>query len=200
MQRRSRPKRVASVIVAGIAAFAATAAWIAYDGLTDELAAADVGIVLGSMVELNGQPSARLAARLDEAASLYGRGLFRTVIVSGATGAEGYDEAAVMASYLVAHGVPQAAVVLDHNGSNTNATARNAVQLMKDRGLHSALVVSQYFHITRARLALQKYDVPVAGAAHAPFFEPRDVYSLAREVIALWAYLLPLQPAGLGDN
>lgn len=70
---------------------------------------------------------------------------------------------------------------------------------MAGGNLHSAFIVSQHFHITRARLALQQIGVNVTGAAHARFFEARDIYSLAREVVALWAYLSPWKGAGGAD-
>ena len=38
------------------------------DGLNDELEVVDAAVVLGNKVELNGQPSDRLQARLDKAA------------------------------------------------------------------------------------------------------------------------------------
>ena len=188
-----------ALVAVAVAVFVATLAWIAYDGLTDELVSADVAVVLGSKVEPDGRPSARLAARLDTAADLFRRGLARVVIVSGATGAEGFDEAAVMATYLAGHGVPSASILPDHGGANTMATARNSAAIMTERGLHTAIVVSQYFHITRARLALKKAGVDVVGAAHAAYFEPRDLYSLPREVIALWAYLWPSGAGSFGD-
>src|SRR5580704_13458675 len=76
-------------------------------GLCDDLGKADVGLVLGSKVESDGTPSARLRARLDRTLELYRAGYFPAVIVSGGIGKEGYDEAAVMRDYLVARGVPR---------------------------------------------------------------------------------------------
>jgi hypothetical protein len=51
-------------------------------------------------------------------------------------------------------------------------------------------VVTQYFHISRSRLALRKFGVKDVGKAHARIFEWRDVYSVPREVVAWWVYLL----------
>jgi vancomycin permeability regulator SanA len=49
-------------------------------------------------------------------------------------------------------------------------------------------VVTQFFHITRSRYALQRAGIDTVYSAHASYFEARDVYSLAREVIALPVY------------
>ena len=61
---------------------------------------------------------------------------------------------------------------------------------MKERGLTSAVVVTQYFHITRTRYALRRAGVAMVSTAHARYFEMRDLYSIAREAIALPVYWL----------
>ncbi len=170
------------VLLAGIGISAA--------GMADDLRPTDVGVVLGSKVELSGQPSNRLAARLDRGASLYGQGVFKKVIVSGGTGVEGFDEAAVMRDYLVAKGVPASAILVDSAGVTTQATARNCASLMTQHGFKSVTVVTQYFHVPRTRMALRRHGVAAIGSAHAHFFELRDIYSIAREVAALPAYWL----------
>ncbi len=162
---------------------------IVADGLSDDARRSDVGIVLGSKVELDGRPSARLAARLDKAVELYRAGLFPSVIVSGGLGKEGYDEAATMRDYLVARGVPAAAVIVDAAGVNTEATARNSAALMRQRGMTSALVVTQYFHVTRSKMALRDNGVATVYSAHPRYVEWRDVYSTLREAVAVPVYI-----------
>jgi hypothetical protein len=103
------------------------------DGVSDDVQTSDVGIVLGSKVNPDGVPSARLAARLDKALRLYRQGLLRSVIVSGGVGKEGFDEAAVMQRWLVARGVPAGAILVDRHGDNTWATAVNSAALMRPR-------------------------------------------------------------------
>ena len=172
-----------------VVAFLVAAVGLAADGLRDEIHPADVAVVPGNTVERDGQPSARLRARLDKTLELYRVGLFGHVIVSGGVGAEGFDEAEVMKRYLVSRGVPEDRVIADGGGTTTYRTARNAAELMKRNGWGSALVVSQYFHIARTRLALERYGVRPVYSAHAEYFELRDLYSLAREVIGYGAYL-----------
>jgi vancomycin permeability regulator SanA len=159
------------------------------DGLRDDVQASDVGIVLGSKVMPDGNPSDRLRARLDRAGELYGQGLFKQVIVSGGTGVEGYSEAQVMADYLAGRWhVPRAAILLDEHGDNTEATAQNSAAIMKAHGLTSALIVTQYFHITRTRYALRHAGVLTIHTAHARYFEARDLYSIGRELVAVPVY------------
>jgi uncharacterized SAM-binding protein YcdF (DUF218 family) len=171
------------------AAFLLAAALIVADGLRDEIHPADVAIVPGNTVERDGQPSARLQARLDKTLELYRSGLFAHVIVSGGVGEEGFDEAEVMKRYLVSRGVPEDRVIADGGGATTYLTARNAAELMKSNGWGSALVVSQYFHIARTKLAVEGFGVAPVYGAHADYFEPRDLYSVIREVVGYAAYL-----------
>jgi vancomycin permeability regulator SanA len=151
------------------------------DGLIDNARESGVGIVLGSEVMPDGTPSARLRARLDEADELFRQGMFKHVIVSGGTGKEGHSEARVMAAYLA---------IIDEYGNNTQATAKNSAAIMQQRGLTSAVVVTQYFHITRARYALRRAGAAMVYTAHARYFEMRDLYSIAREALALPVYWL----------
>lgn len=162
---------------------------IAVDGLRDEVQVSDVGVVLGSKVMPDGTPSDRLRARLDKAAELYRQGMFKHIIVSGGTGAEGVNEAQVMAAYLTdRQSISRTAILLDEHGNTTEATAVNSAAIMKANGLRSALVVTQFFHVSRSRYALHRAGVETVCSAHAHYFEARDFYSLIREMVALPAY------------
>jgi vancomycin permeability regulator SanA len=162
---------------------------IAYDGLNDKLFNADLIIVLGNKIETNGQPSLRLQARLDEAVKLFQQHKAKLIFVSGGLGKEGFDEATVMAKYLMQQQIPSNAIIIDRQGIDTLSTAKNASFFMKTKHLSSALVVTQYFHISRSKLALQKMGISQLGNAHARFTELRDGYSLTREGIAYVSYL-----------
>ena len=177
--------------LAGLAAgFALAALAIVVDGLTDRDGRSDVAIVLGSRVFASGRPSPGLRARLDRALELYRTGRVGAVIVSGGLGAEGHDEAAVMKRYLVARGVPAAAILQDSAGVTTAATARNSAVLMRAHGWKTATAVTQYYHIARTTLALRKAGITVNATEHARIFELRDLYSIPREVVGYAAYLV----------
>ena len=169
---------------------------LVWDGLRDEVGQADVALVLGNTVHPDGTPSRRLAARLDRTLELYRSGYFPLILVSGGMGREGHDEAVVMRDYLVQRGVPVEAILVDSEGLNTFASARKTKQLMKERGLSKALVITQYFHIPRSRLALRKFGIPTVYSAHARYFEGRDLYSIPREVAGMLTYTLRNYGAG----
>lgn len=186
-------RRLRLLLAVGCAAFLAAALVIAAAGLRDELAPADAIVVLGNTVGPDGKPSPRLQGRLDGALAAYRAQYAPLLIVSGGTGREGFDEAAVMADYLVAQGVPRAAVLVDSAGIDTAATAVNVARIGKERNIRSVIVATQYFHVLRTRLALSRSGLEVVGSVHGRHFEARDIYSLAREVVGVAAYATGLK-------
>jgi vancomycin permeability regulator SanA len=170
------------VVIASLAMLAAMV--ISWDGFHDKVVHADLAIVLGNAVNSDGKPSPRLQGRLDAALKLYQSGYCKTILVSGGIGKNGFDEAEVMKNYLVSHGIPVDHIYTDNKGVNTFETARNAAQLMRSQHMDSAIMVSQFFHIARIRLALKKFGIDAAGNIHSTYFEMRDIYSTFREVAA----------------
>ncbi|MDR2219945.1 MAG: YdcF family protein [Methylobacillus sp.] len=160
-------------------------------GLWDDIEPSDIGVVLGSQVLVRGHPSPRLQARLDKAVELYQQGVLPRILVSGGIERNGISEAQVMANYLISQGIPREAILLDEHGNTTQATALNTAQIMRDAKLESAMIVTEYFHIPRARLAFDKAGISVIHNAHADFISWRSVfYSTPREVVAFPVYWL----------
>jgi len=163
---------------------------LAVSGLRDKIAKADVALVLGNTVMPDGTPSPRLRARLDKTLALYQAGYFPTIIVSGGMGKEGFDEAKVMHDYLVQNGVSASNIIVDSSGMNTYASAKFTAQVIQQRKINSVLIISQYFHLPRSRLALKYFGISNVYYAHANYFEIRDIYSLLREVAGCVTYSL----------
>lgn len=188
-RRAGTALRVPVAVAVGLYLLAAAA--IAGYGLADDTAHADVVVVPGNTIAPDGTPSPRLRARLDAAVRVYRQGLSGRILVSGGTGSEGFDEAASMAAYLRGQGVPAAAIVQDPAGVDTAATAAHTATYLRTHGLRTALVATQYFHVARTRLLLERQGVHVVGTVHARVLEVRDAWSLAREVPALAVACLP---------
>ncbi|MGK5005846.1 YdcF family protein [Janthinobacterium sp. LB2P70] len=159
-------------------------------GMNDKLAPADVIVVPGNTILPDGTPSPRLQARLDVALKQFQEHRAPRILVSGATGKEGFDEAASMARYLQSRGVPAGTIIEDNQGWTTDATARNAAALMRQHGWRTAMVATQYFHVPRFRLALERSGISVSGNVHAPYFELRDLYSVPRETVGYAVYFM----------
>ena len=166
---------------------------ITWDGLRNGRQRADIAVVLGNKVNEDGTLSARLVQRLACGLALYRSGRVPHLLVSGGLGKEGFYEGTKMHDYLRAHGVPEAAIIVDNAGNNTQQTVRNTARLRARLHLRSVLVVSQFYHISRTKMLLQQAGFPVVSGASPAYFEWRDLYSLVREFGAYYqALLLPV--------
>ena len=180
-------KQVFAILLAWVLLHSAV---ISIDGLSDEIQQADCILVLGNKVHEDGTLSDRLKARVDKALELYNTHKAKKIIVSGGLGKEGHYEGTAMKAYIVNNGIPETDVIVDDKGIDTQATAVNYSIIAKENNFRSVIIVSQYYHITRTRLALKKQGVSAIHAAHAEYFEWRDVYSLIREFFGYYKYLL----------
>ncbi|WP_322071695.1 YdcF family protein [Paraburkholderia bannensis] len=190
---RSRAVRiVVSLAVIAMAAWLAAAVYVCARGLTMPHEHADLAVVFGNALEDDGTPKPILAARLDVALQCFRAGDCPRLFVSGSIDGPGLDEAAAMRTYLLAHGVPDERIVVDRAGDNTLATARNAVAYMRAQGLSRVLLVSQYYHLPRARFAFEAAGAPQVFGAFPHAFRFMDLYSSWREVPALAVYRVRL--------
>lgn len=168
---------------------AAHLAFVTGEGFTADPAPADVAVVLGTTVNPDRTPSDRLRVRLEAARALHDDGTVRYVLVSGATGVEGVDEAEAMRDWLVEAGVPRRHVLVDSAGVDTHATALNTRDILQREGLSTVVAVSSWYHLSRTTRALRAAGVEVVGARRASLtWTPRDAWSVLREVAALYAY------------
>ncbi len=180
--------------------FGAAAGWLAFQGMQDYVQAnADMIVVPGNTVHANGTLSRRLKSRLDVAVELFHEGRAPLIFVSGGRGREGRDESAAMAQYLRSQGIAESSIVQDALGTTTGATGAHAAQSLHSHHLATAIVATQYFHVPRTALALERNGVRVTGTRHARYYELRDVYSLCREVVAYASYYAK-SAAGAGSK
>ena len=130
----------------------------------DEAQPADVIVVLGA-AEYRGKPSPVLRARLDHALDLYRRKLAPSIFTTGGAGGDpDYTEGGVGRSYLVDHGVPAESIIVETEGESTLESTAMAGEVMRRMGLHSAIVVSDGYHIFRVKKMLQGSGVKVYGS------------------------------------
>ena len=178
------------VILIPLVWFTVHTIFIVWDGLHDEVKKADVILILGNKVEENGQPSERLKSRLDKGFQLYQKGYASKVVVSGGLGKEGFEEAEVMAEYLEKLGIPAGHIFVDKQGFDTYGSAKNLAKIMREERFQSVIFVSQYYHMSRIRLALNRVGIEKAFDVHADIAEWRDLYSIPREFFGFYYYLV----------
>jgi vancomycin permeability regulator SanA len=157
------------------------------DGLRDEEHHADYAVIFGNKVNIDGTLSERLEKRLECGLQLYQSKRVRGFIVSGGLGKEGYEEGTKMKAFLLLHGVPDSVIVVDNKGDNTLKTVQNTIALQDSLHFSSLIVVSQYYHITRAKMLFRKKGFTAVSSASPKYFEWRDFYSLVREFFAFYS-------------
>jgi len=162
--------------------------FIISDGLTDETEKSDFIVIFGNKVNTDGTLSDRLTARMKKGLSLYKDSLANKIFVSGGVGKEDFPEATKMAEFLVNNGVSSKNIIIDNAGNNTRLTAVNFYKLEGSNS--SVILVSQFYHITRAKLAFSNAGISDAQGAAPDYFEMRDFYSLFREFFGYYKYLI----------
>ena len=159
---------------------------------------ADAAVVFGAKVDADGRPCTALSDRLDTAIQVYRQGLVGYLIMTGARDAGGRDEPAAMATYAVAHGIPSDRIILDPGGTNTQSSAVGCGAIARQCGFEKLLLVTQYFHCARVKLAFDRaempcYTVPTCSAREAgggAVKLSREGFFLLREAMAFPFYWL----------
>jgi len=168
---------------------------IRYFADRDEAQAADAIAVFGA-AEYDGRPSPVLRARLDHALDLYGRKLAPLMITLGG-GDEGdrHSEGGVGHDYLLAHGVPESAIIAETQSGNTEESATRLAGIARTNHLNRVIVVSDGTHLFRIhalceRLGLSVYTSPRPVGRSISW---QDSFSrMAHEIISYTAWRLHL--------
>lgn len=116
------------VLVIFVVWFLTHTIFILAEGLRDGLKGVkncDLAVVLGNKIELNGKPSDKLKARLNKALELYQNGTVKNLLMIGAVGKEGFNEAQVMRDYAIKNGVSESNMLVDSQGYNSQQTTLN---------------------------------------------------------------------------
>lgn len=157
---------------------------------------ADAIVVLGCAVR-SGAASPALARRMGCAIEMFRRGAAPRLLLSGGGGRQ-RSEAAAMRELAVMGGVPATAILIEAESRNTNENAVFTARLMRDRGIASLILVSDAYHLPRARLLFGAAGLAVAGTAHPPPRGLRELPLWLRECAALGVSLMRLLRARVG--
>ena len=146
-------------------------------------------VILGCQVKPWG-PSILLQDRLDKALDYLEEHPDVQVVVSGGQGPdEPTSEAQAMADYLTAHGVEAENVLLEPDSHNTAQNLDYSRQLLDREGIDPSdgvLLVSNGFHLTRARMLAERAGFEQISTLEAPASHlPSRLYMYIREPLAL---------------
>ena len=156
-----------------------------FHGRNDQARAADVIVVLGAGLERGGRPSQALMRRAWHAAALYGRGVAEWVICSGGVGAgQRRSEAAACGELLEQSGVPAEAILLEERSRSTEENAALSGAILAERGWREVVLVSDGYHLLRARWLFERMGQPVWTS---PAADPRRSWHLFYTMREVWA-------------
>lgn len=135
----------------------------------DTLTKADVILVLGGVTEPpaphRSTPEVNDGAdRLIYAAQLYKQGVAPKILVTGGRTESLVPEADIMAELLMMFDVSDADIYRESRSFNTEDNARFSKQLMLEKGLDSAVLVTSAAHMRRAVLIFEELGVKVFPA------------------------------------
>lgn len=124
----------------------------------------DAIVVLGCPVRADGLPSPALDRRVRGGVELYERGVASVIVMTGGPGRHGV-EAHAMRDLAVELGVPQDAIRVEDASRTTAENASMTAARAAEWGLDRVVVVSDQFHLPRARsLFLEHFqEVQVYG-------------------------------------
>jgi uncharacterized SAM-binding protein YcdF (DUF218 family) len=130
----------------------------------DEARPADVILVLGA-AEYRGRPSPVLEARLNHALYLYLKHIAPYILTTGGAGGDPFfTEGDVGRAYLSRRGVPSEAILVEPEGESTAESIAAAAEIMHQKNLRSAVVVSDGYHIFRVKQMLMAQGIVVYGS------------------------------------
>lgn len=118
-------------------------------------------IVLGCQVR-GETPSTMLAKRCDAALETLADHPNAVCVVSGGQGnGEDISEAEAMRRYLVEHGISEERVITEDKSVSTRENIRFSAELLKERGIDRAIIVTNDFHQFRANIYARKNGLTV---------------------------------------
>jgi uncharacterized SAM-binding protein YcdF (DUF218 family) len=163
-------------------------------GTKDEATRADVIIVLGA-AQWNEQPSPVLQARLDHAIALYNKGVAPGLIMTGGVGeGDQLSEAEVSRNYIINHSISRSMVLTEQEGRTSLQSIKAAKQIMDERGMKSAILVSDPFHMLRILRMAEDLGIEAYGSPTrtSPISKNKwvEFKYVARECVFYLTYLL----------
>src|ERR1700675_1460392 len=170
------------VVVAAFALWVISATAVLIWSSRDEAQPAQAIVVLGA-AQYAGKPSPVLRARLDHALGLWNRHPASLLILTGGTGSgDTTSEAAVGRTYAKKHGVPDSAILVESEGRTTSESMRAVAGMLEVRGLQSALLVSDPFHMLRLRILSRRFGF-------TPYTSPTQTSPISPNREERWKYI-----------
>ena len=198
---RSRRRRgggfgrwMARLMLLVLAWLAGVAGWIVWVGHRDDARPADAIIVLGAAA-YDARPSPVFEERIRHGLNLYRAGYAPVLLFTGGygTGAR-FAESQVAQRYAVRQGIPEDAILIETSSRTTLQNLVEARELMRERRLRRAIIVSDPLHMARAlrlcrQLGIEATGSPTPSTRFRSFqtqwkFLLQEVYFFHRDLVA----------------
>lgn len=136
------------------------------------------------------------AGRMEKTAELYHAGHADYILITPVIESETSSQSTALA---VAHGIPEDALIKDYEATSTYTNAAITMEVMRARGMTSALVVTSDYHIKRAKHIYDKVNdgsiefryISALNADGERWHEGGNSFYIWRsELIKLWGYRL----------
>lgn len=179
-------KRIFKMIGSLIVLLVLTEAFIFSTDFFNKPQKSDAIIVLGCKV--NGEnPTRFLYERTMLASKLYKEGYAKYIILSGGKGhGENISEAECMRRILINEGIEDDKLILEDKSTNTYENLVNSKRIIDDRNFEDVLIVSNKFHLRRAKMISGKLDLKASFSG--VFVKDKwytEVYGGMREILGL---------------
>ncbi|MHB0865297.1 MAG: SanA/YdcF family protein [Minisyncoccota bacterium] len=160
---------------------------------------AEAVLIPGAALLPDNTPAPIFIDRVNAAIDLYETGKVSKILVSGDNSTVSHNEVNPVRRYLVAKGIPEQDIFLDHAGFDTYSSMYRARHIF---GVTSVLITSQSFHLPRAvfiarHLGIQAFGVSTDAGHLLLRNYIREIFSDEKAVFNL---LFQTKPKYLGDT
>lgn len=132
----------------------------------------DAIVVLGAALNADGTPSPSLKRRARHGVALHRSGAAPVILFSGGVPVQGLSEAEAMRAIALELGVEPERILLEEASSSTWENAHNSVDIARKHGWQRLVVVSDEYHLPRARFSFKQAGLVVASSAPRVFEVP----------------------------
>lgn len=169
-------------------------AWQLWDiervGHLDRDDKAECAIVLGAAAWHN-KPSPVLRERLNHAITLFKTGRVKALILTGGHGKDApFSESEVALNYCVKEGIPANAIRIETDSQTTQENLVEAKKILSQEGWTDALLVSDPWHLKRAKMMAEdlKLEVSISATPSSRFrsFGTRTRFLLTEFAMLHW--------------
>lgn len=154
-------------------------------------ARADAALVLGAAA-WDKRPSPVFRERINHAITLYQSHRVEKIVFTGGTPKQGYmTEAEVGRRYALKQGIPARDILFENTSRNTYENLRNIRPVLKTNGIQNIIIVSDPYHLARARemAADLELDARISATPTTKFDEGKEKKRfLLQEGYALFLY------------